>query len=130
MVPTYISARPYTSPIASRQRVTMRSLSSAAALSVKVNAMILRGFKPVLIRFATLCATTSVFPEPAHAISCRLESPWWIALVWDSVRFIPFPTHCDRPALLMRDRSAPRSEEHTSELQSPVHLVCRLLLEK
>src|SRR5690348_17818827 len=26
--------------------------------------------------------------------------------------------------------SPPRSEEHTSELQSPVHLVCRLLLEK
>src|SRR4051794_41333213 len=35
-----------------------------------------------------------------------------------------------------RARSSPtplsriRSEEHTSELQSPVHLVCRLLLEK
>src|SRR6266581_4541177 len=28
------------------------------------------------------------------------------------------------------DRRARRSEEHTSELQSPVHLVCRLLLEK
>src|SRR5947208_11110750 len=29
------------------------------------------------------------------------------------------------------DRGAhPRSEEHTSELQSPDHLVCRLLLEK
>src|SRR5690348_17527073 len=27
-------------------------------------------------------------------------------------------------------RGADRSEEHTSELQSPVHLVCRLLLEK
>src|SRR5690348_17714744 len=27
-------------------------------------------------------------------------------------------------------RRARRSEEHTSELQSPVHLVCRLLLEK
>src|SRR5258708_26951113 len=26
--------------------------------------------------------------------------------------------------------SCPRSEEHTSELQSPDHLVCRLLLEK
>src|SRR2546429_1412684 len=26
--------------------------------------------------------------------------------------------------------SAPRSEEHTSELQSRLHLVCRLLLEK
>src|SRR5690348_17920702 len=28
------------------------------------------------------------------------------------------------------DRFPLRSEEHTSELQSPVHLVCRLLLEK
>src|SRR5690348_17990184 len=27
-------------------------------------------------------------------------------------------------------RADARSEEHTSELQSPVHLVCRLLLEK
>src|SRR6266581_6845212 len=27
-------------------------------------------------------------------------------------------------------RPGSRSEEHTSELQSPVHLVCRLLLEK
>src|SRR5690348_8302384 len=30
----------------------------------------------------------------------------------------------------IRIESARRSEEHTSELQSPVHLVCRLLLEK
>src|SRR5207244_6964711 len=29
-----------------------------------------------------------------------------------------------------RRRHATRSEEHTSELQSPDHLVCRLLLEK
>src|SRR2546422_4215565 len=37
--------------------------------------------------------------------------------------------------LLLLDRvwpmeSAPRSEEHTSELQSRLHLVCRLLLDK
>src|SRR2546429_6833748 len=33
---------------------------------------------------------------------------------------------------LAPDAAAPeiRSEEHTSELQSPLHLVCRLLLEK
>src|SRR5438876_2233967 len=32
---------------------------------------------------------------------------------------------------LLREHSrGNRSEEHTSELQSPVHLVCRLLLEK
>src|SRR5256885_12510393 len=29
-----------------------------------------------------------------------------------------------------RNPRAPRSEEHTSELQSPCNLVCRLLLEK
>src|SRR5258708_29669634 len=32
--------------------------------------------------------------------------------------------------LVSRVRCEPRSEEHTSELQSPDHLVCRLLLEK
>src|SRR2546422_5881505 len=30
----------------------------------------------------------------------------------------------------VRDLGEPRSEEHTSELQSRLHLVCRLLLEK
>src|SRR5438876_5859456 len=34
-----------------------------------------------------------------------------------------------RPSRDARD-DGHRSEEHTSELQSPVHLVCRLLLEK
>src|SRR5947208_11540073 len=32
--------------------------------------------------------------------------------------------------MVRRPRSRRRSEEHTSELQSPDHLVCRLLLEK
>src|SRR5690348_18101840 len=33
-------------------------------------------------------------------------------------------------AVQLRQDVTERSEEHTSELQSPVHLVCRLLLEK
>src|SRR5438876_8367544 len=33
-------------------------------------------------------------------------------------------------SLLPKRLDEVRSEEHTSELQSPVHLVCRLLLEK
>src|SRR5258708_14871933 len=33
-------------------------------------------------------------------------------------------------AMLASSGVKPRSEEHTSELQSPDHLVCRLLLEK
>src|SRR2546429_4186222 len=32
--------------------------------------------------------------------------------------------------LLLKHYDRPRSEEHTSELQSRLHLVCRLLLEK
>src|SRR5438876_5485122 len=36
----------------------------------------------------------------------------------------------DRMMLGYRVSEVRRSEEHTSELQSPVHLVCRLLLEK
>src|SRR5436189_1433179 len=38
------------------------------------------------------------------------------------------PRH--RDGSLYRHASAGRSEEHTSELQSPMYLVCRLLLEK
>src|SRR5690348_17893758 len=34
------------------------------------------------------------------------------------------------PSAFVRSYILKRSEEHTSELQSPVHLVCRLLLEK
>src|SRR5947208_5473721 len=43
------------------------------------------------------------------------------------------PAHEDRRErgrLSLQRRYSVRSEEHTSELQSPDHLVCRLLLEK
>src|SRR5690348_5404942 len=59
------------------------------------------------------------------------------------LRFVASPRHADvllvtgpvtknmREALARTYNATPdRSEEHTSELQSPVHLVCRLLLEK
>src|SRR5437762_7132544 len=35
-----------------------------------------------------------------------------------------------RPLTQVADEEVCRSEEHTSELQSPMYLVCRLLLEK
>src|SRR5256885_2412265 len=63
---------------------------------------------------------------PSMAASCRLLTPvrplhrWccaWSARPWPAN---PGTVPC-RPA---------RSEEHTSELQSPCNLVCRLLLEK
>src|SRR5437764_10700567 len=39
-------------------------------------------------------------------------------------------TRARAPPARARARVASRSEEHTSELQSPMYLVCRLLLEK
>src|SRR5437762_11406898 len=41
----------------------------------------------------------------------------------------PFPSPHDVGRLVIVEPRA-RSEEHTSELQSPMYLVCRLLLEK
>src|SRR6266487_367846 len=40
------------------------------------------------------------------------------------------PRYTEEMRAMWVERAAMRSEEHTSELQSPVHLVCRLLLEK
>src|SRR5207244_12971831 len=53
---------------------------------------------------------------------------------WSYVR-CSSPSRRGLPWQASRSRSTaapppPRSEEHTSELQSPDHLVCRLLLEK
>src|SRR5438094_4228673 len=45
---------------------------------------------------------------------------------------VPHELHLQRREVLRPGEAAPlgRSEEHTSELQSPYDLVCRLLLEK
>src|SRR5207244_12522755 len=40
------------------------------------------------------------------------------------------PRREDRATVVCLSKISARSEEHTSELQSPDHLVCRLLLEK
>src|SRR5258708_24626719 len=53
-------------------------------------------------------------PWPSEATSTGRATPtaWWSPIRWSVTP------------------SRNRSEEHTSELQSPDHLVCRLLLEK
>src|SRR5690348_17623778 len=69
----------------------------------------------------------NVFPHgyaahrPLHSFPTRRSSDLSAATSWCSTW---------RSAAWRRSSRAPRSEEHTSELQSPVHLVCRLLLEK
>src|SRR2546422_4744196 len=44
--------------------------------------------------------------------------------------FIVPPSYRATATFVTTDASVERSEEHTSELQSRLHLVCRLLLEK
>src|SRR5436305_8056443 len=49
---------------------------------------------------------------------------------WRKYRGFPAPTWNDRQCRRTERGHCRRSEEHTSELQSRPHLVCRLLLEK
>src|SRR2546430_12237874 len=48
----------------------------------------------------------------------------------DARRKFVLPSHPSTSRPQAEDSKAPRSEEHTSELQSQSNLVCRLLLEK
>src|SRR5258708_29144135 len=84
-------------------------------------------------------ATTEIYTLSLHDA---------LPISWRSRRWCGNGCRCDRSICRPRSRRrrsrsstaarsrptytaiAPRSEEHTSELQSPHHLVCRLLLEK
>src|SRR2546430_10305942 len=75
--------------------------------------MIRRPPRSTLFPYTTLFRSPelqSLLPEP-----CRLSGVWGVTWVRSRAR-LPNPL--------------PRSEEHTSELQSQSNLVCRLLLEK
>src|SRR5690348_18159369 len=54
--------------------------------------------------------------DAGRTVTVTFQTPY---ADWQSLFAMLYPAHL-----------AQRSEEHTSELQSPVHLVCRLLLEK
>src|SRR5437762_238580 len=63
---------------------------------------------------STLFPYTTLFRSPAFARSLRCRRP----------------SAADRTRPVRAAPGRKRSEEHTSELQSPMYLVCRLLLEK
>src|SRR2546430_12094668 len=79
---------------------------------------------------STLFPYTTLFRSPAFALpgrfGCPSELPRSSPLAFLPGRETSFsaflPPRCSSPS--------PRSEEHTSELQSQSNLVCRLLLEK
>src|SRR5436305_5005155 len=63
-------------------------------------------------------------PAPTTHTSARVSSA---SADSDGITAVAIQTEVVSPELLFK---VPRSEEHTSELQSRPHLVCRLLLEK
>src|SRR2546422_3507227 len=80
---------------------------------------------------STLFPYTTLFRSlPQHAVVLRAAAPG-LAERAGRVRVV----HGDHRVVLPRQghdvrQPGDRSEEHTSELQSRLHLVCRLLLEK
>src|SRR5438876_8186826 len=67
---------------------------------------------------STLFPYTTLFRSESHSADASQGAPNPLTR-----RFSPI-------VVPSRQLGENRSEEHTSELQSPVHLVCRLLLEK
>src|SRR5947208_9028661 len=80
--------------------------------------MILRPPRSTLFPYTTLFRSPLLRPQRAHH---EVDHQILVVLPEDAV---------PRPRVEHHLELHLRSEEHTSELQSPDHLVCRLLLEK
>src|SRR5690348_17828517 len=81
---------------------------------------------PILSTKIIMLGTGTPRPNPDRS------GPATAIVVGDRAYLIDFGPGVVRRAAAAGAKGYPavRSEEHTSELQSPVHLVCRLLLEK
>src|SRR5690554_7192296 len=88
--------------------------------------MIRRPPRSTLFPYTTLFRSMVVVGTVLHR--WRLEAPYKLRTIVDALPG-PWSGHKMR-VLERREIAPPRSEEHTSELQSRPHLVCRLLLEK
>src|SRR2546423_9890023 len=89
-------------------------------------------FAIAFVFFFNDTATTEIYTLSLHValpISCSTSSVCGPSWCGRSSSEAPRPRGSS-PASTSRGRRAPRSEEHTSELQSLAYLVCRLLLEK
>src|SRR5437763_10302661 len=88
---------------------------------------------PTLFPYTTLfrSQTRCFRDQRIQGLTCA----FWpsVRMSWSFARSTRFCSRASR-SNFWRERAAraapPRSEEHTSELQSPMYLVCRLLLEK
>src|SRR3712207_7369880 len=84
---------------------------------------------------STLFPYTTLFRSVGRGRASRIGPEVRLEFAPAAARSLSRPPHCNTRAGASRaygraGRAQPRSEEHTSELQSRQYLVCRLLLEK
>src|SRR5258708_19501326 len=91
--------------------------------------MIRRPPRSTLFPYTTLFRSSQLHEVQKTAITLAPDKP---IVVLREIEAIPVPSYPVEPhdSQFKAETVDPRSEEHTSELQSPDHLVCRLLLEK
>src|ERR1039458_1635531 len=83
---------------------------------------------PLQARSCATCGSEAVAEDPVtQELSATTAGPKHLLIAWKRRQW-----RCSNPTCtqeLFAEQSDDRSEEHTSELQSLRHLVCRLLLE-
>src|SRR3989454_5405152 len=93
-------------------------VSSAVAISMT------RELGPLITAIVVIGRSGSAFAAEIGTMKVTEEIDALETMALDPVQFLVMPKFLAMALML------PRSEEHTSELQSPCNLVCRLLLEK
>src|SRR5260370_5730713 len=78
----------------------------------------------------TLANGLQVLVAPDHAVPVVTVNIWYHVGSGDEKPGRTGFAHLFEHIMFMGSQHVPRSEEHTSELQSHLNLVCRLLLEK
>src|SRR2546422_6741699 len=101
------------------------SIRAGSTSALATNCTPVRSSPSASILVTALATFTSTLPPPGTIPSSTAER---VARSASSVRVLRYLSSASlgAPTLI----TATRSEEHTSELQSRLHLVCRLLLEK
>src|SRR5687768_18157476 len=73
---------------------------------------------------------STLFPYTTLFRSYRMNTLGFLETIWQDLRYGARLLRLNPAFTIVAILSLSRSEEHTSELQSRLHLVCRLLLEK
>src|SRR5260370_29686530 len=94
--------------------------------------MIRRPPRSTLFPYTTLFRSVEMEPEVKTATVVKFGTDGWRGIIADDFTYENLRVAVSAIAhyVLLHENAAARSEEHTSELQSHLNLVCRLLLEK